>query len=156
MRFLVVPWVPEFVLLLAVGVLGCGPGPTEQFDDGSKERGEKSLAGSTISLRGGTHSVGGRESLAALVTIRDAQGRGPVTPWSLIFKSATGEELARETYDDGSEGSFMAFWWPQISVDTEVYSVTAAVGGESASLPTTCSSPRRTSTCLAHPACLPP
>lgn len=79
--------------------------------------------------------LGGRESLAALVSIRDDRGRGPETPWQLSFLNSEGDELVVETYDDRSDGSFIAFWWPDIPAAPGEYRITATVGEEQAELP---------------------
>lgn len=89
--------------------------------------------GSTLSLRGGTHSSGGRLSLAALVAVRDAAGNGPTTPWRLTFANAEGEVVAEEAYDDQSPGSFMGFWWPGVAPEGQ-YVATATVGGAQGSV----------------------
>lgn len=111
----------------------CG-GSAGSLEDGSADPGELRLAGKTLSVRGGTHLLGGRQSLAALISIRDDLGKGPTTPWNLTFTAPSGEEVASETYDDNSEGSFMGFWWPNVAAEPGKYTATATVGTDRASI----------------------
>lgn len=77
-----------------------------------------------LQVRGGTYRDGsGRAGLAALVTLRDATGAGPASALSATLSDSDGA-LATVTYPGGGDGSYAAWWWPELAVvDGERYAL---------------------------------
>lgn len=99
-----------FLLLLAL--VACGP-----------TTGPARLGEHAVTARLGAYDSGSRRGLSLLVTARDAQGRGPSTPWTLTLRSPHGDELATGIYDDSSTGSFVAYWWESVPAEFGTYSL---------------------------------
>src|SRR5574337_353665 len=85
--------------------------------------------GFTLNVTGGTFNDGSAKSgLVILATLRDNNGNGPATPWTL---SITGPGFGAPlvvSYDDGSQSSYMTWWWSGVSPQTGTYTATAVHG----------------------------
>lgn len=118
------------VVLSCVAMVACG-GP------GSPSDGLVSGDGYTLGLRGGTYDAGGGyTSLAVLMTLRDADGRGPAGAWQIEITDPADQPVpATLAYDDGSPGSYVAWWLDGIAPLTGTYHARAI--GPSTTLETT-------------------
>lgn len=77
--------------------------------------------GLTVTARLGVYQAGSSRSLALLVILRDEAGRGPDAPVSLSLRAPNGVNVKSFVYDDATEGSFAAFWWPEVPVEAGEY-----------------------------------
>lgn len=106
-------------LAIAPLVAACGGGG---LPDGGTPA--NSAEGFTLTARAGLYETGGRRGLALVATLRDGAGRGPATPWSMTLRPPSGDVIAL-VYDDGSDGSFQAWWWESVEPATGPFQLTA-------------------------------
>lgn len=116
--------------LVAACAVGCGPKP----DSGPSASPSVMLGGYELSLSAGAHDSGARRAVALLATARDSDGRGPSDPWSFRVTSPSGAETS-ETYSDSSVGSFVAWWWDSLPVETGTFTLEVRAPTGSRSFP---------------------
>lgn len=99
---------------LTILALACGPGelPSEEIlvekPDGY---------GLHLEVAPGTWTDGsGAVGLALLVTLRDAEGRGPESAWKFTLADESGKLPIEGIYDAPELGSHGAYWWPDFPV----------------------------------------
>ncbi len=111
-------------VILLLFLASCGGG------GGSGSSGPANVGGGyTLQVAGGTFNDGsGTNGLVVLATLRNSGGNGPAMPWTL---SITGPGLGAPlvvTYDDGSQSSYMTWWWENFNPLSGSYTATATDG----------------------------
>ena len=113
------------ILLLILAGCGGGGGGNSAFSLAPTNVG----GGYTLKVSGGTFNDGSlTNGLVILATLRDSNGNGPAVPWTL---SVTGPGFGvplRVSYDDGSQSSYMTWWWSGIGPHSGTYTATATHG----------------------------
>lgn len=101
----------QLLVLIAFSVVACG--------GGSKTPGAVTSSRYVLQAVTGYYTDGSnRDGVAVLATLRDPDGKGPPSPWTLSLTNSQGDTGATGTYDAPNAGSFVLWLFPDVPYST--------------------------------------